>query len=55
MATNKEASEFGGKPGLIQSEADGHQLEPHEVRMLVTQTDENDPTSGAGLPSTPAG
>lgn len=35
MAT--KASEFGGKPGLVQSEDDGHVLDPYEEYFLSRQ------------------
>lgn len=43
MDTKDTPSEFGGRPGLIQREEDGHVLTPAEKLMLLHQTDPMDP------------
>lgn len=39
--TDKRPSEFGGRPGLIQRQEDGHTPTPAEKQMLLRQPDQS--------------
>lgn len=48
MPAPKEPSEYGGKPGIIQSSADGHTLDAAEMAMLIR----SEGRRGAGMDTT---